>query len=411
MYRKALKNKDLLLYLSGAGISQLGNIIAGLAFLFLAYELTGSSIHTTGVVITQALPYLFFGLIGGVIADKVNKKQLLIWLDLLRVPIILSLVILYQMDSLMYWHLITISLTIQSCGCFFNPAYRAVLPFITKDEERTTANSMLDIVTRGVQVLSPMFSIGLISTGQVIHFFTVDAITYLISACLIYKLKWNDNYPANDNKNTFNLFEPILEFFIWIKDEFTIKTLFLATFTVVFFNTWVWQVGLLLSLVDFTRNGEEMYSLLLGWYGAGVIVINFIVPIIWKKMSLTTYFIGCLLWGTGILTIGFASHISLYFIGVFIVAIGLPITGLSRVFLIQTCVPKDKLGRGFSFNAVLLYVSNVLSLSFFGFLSTFIETSVIFLLCGSLMMGTTCIYLFICFRKTFGVKPYTRLNS
>ncbi|WP_259392009.1 MFS transporter [Paenibacillus thiaminolyticus] len=62
----------------GAGASNLGNVISGLAFLFLAYEMTESSIYTTGVAFSQVLPYLFFGLIGGVIADWVNKKRILL---------------------------------------------------------------------------------------------------------------------------------------------------------------------------------------------------------------------------------------------------------------------------------------------------------------------------------------------
>lgn len=188
MYSSVLKNRMILYYLAGAGISQLGNVITGLAFLFLSYERTQSSILTTVMAITQAAPYLLFGLAGGVIADSVNKKRLLLLIDIIRVPIILSLVFIYQMNLLGFWHLIVVSFLIQSLGCFYNPAYRAVLPLITSVEDRTVANSLFDIVTRGVQMLGPIFSIGLLHSGQIIHFFTIDALTYLISAFFILKL-------------------------------------------------------------------------------------------------------------------------------------------------------------------------------------------------------------------------------
>lgn len=106
MYSSVLKNRMILYYLAGAGISQLGNVITGLAFLFLSYERTQSSILTTVMAITQAAPYLLFGLAGGVIADSVNKKRLLLLIDIIRVPIILSLVFIYQMNLLGFWHLI-----------------------------------------------------------------------------------------------------------------------------------------------------------------------------------------------------------------------------------------------------------------------------------------------------------------
>lgn len=64
MYRSIMKNRNILLYLASAGISQLGNVLSGLAFLFLSYELTESGSLTTIVAIAQALPYLLFGLIG-----------------------------------------------------------------------------------------------------------------------------------------------------------------------------------------------------------------------------------------------------------------------------------------------------------------------------------------------------------
>ena len=88
LYRNALKSRSVLYYLAGAGISQLGNVLSGLAFLFLAYELTHSVVLTTIIAISQAVPYLLFGLIGGAIADRVNKKRLLLWIDVIRVSLI-----------------------------------------------------------------------------------------------------------------------------------------------------------------------------------------------------------------------------------------------------------------------------------------------------------------------------------
>jgi DHA3 family macrolide efflux protein-like MFS transporter len=412
MYLEVLKNRNILYYLIGAGVSNSGNVIAGLAFMFMAYELTESGLYTTVVVISQVAPYLLFGLIGGVIADWVNKKSLLIWIDLIRVPIILSLVIVHQLELLQYWHLIVISFMIQSLGCFFNPAHRAILPIITKQEERTTANSLLDTVTRGVQVLGPIVSVGLMKTIGVIQFFTFDAMTYLLSAFFINKIHFSEErQQSKEQRKISAIFRSIQEFVIWMRSNFTIRTLFILTFTMVFFNTWVWQVGLLLQLVETLPSGKEWYSILLGWYGAAVILINLTVPFLWKKFNLKIYLIGSIVWGAGVLLLGLASNVFIYFVGVFVVAIGIPISGLSRVYLIQQLVPSNKLGRGFSFNAVLLYLSNVVSLGFFGLISSFISTHLLFLFCGGMMILGAVIYFLTLLRKERGVAPYSRLNS
>ncbi|WYP27698.1 MFS transporter [Alkalihalobacillus sp. FSL W8-0930] len=396
MYRIALKNKSVLYYLAGAGISQLGNVLAGLAFLFLSYEITQSASLTTVIAMSQAVPYLLFGLIGGAIADRVNKKKLLLWIDLIRVPIILSLVVIYQLEILAFWHLLFVSFVIQSLGCFYNPAYRAVLPLVTPVNHRTTVNSLLDTVTRGVQVLAPVCSIGLVSSGNTIHLYSIDALTYGLSAFFILKIHWVEQFNeegAQEQKNQ-GIFQAIFGFFRWVKGDITIKTLFMATFLMVFFNTWVWQIGLLLLLLEnYPSQGQEFYSLLLGWYGAGVIVVNIVMPFLWKKLTFAIYLNGSIVWGIGIFVLGFATNLPLYFLGVLIAAVGLPITSLARVYLIQTLVPTHKLGRAFSFNAVILYGSNVISLMLFGALARFIEINSLFIFSGGMMVCCSVFYL------------------
>lgn len=415
MYLKVLKNnRNVLFYLLGAGTSSFGNVISGLAFLFIAYQMTESSLHTTGVAISQVVPYLLFGLIGGAIADWVDKKRILIIIDLIRVPLILSLVLFHQLELLNYWYLIVVSFLIQCLGCFFNPAHRAILPIITKEEERSSVNSLLDTVTRGITVLGPIVSIGLMNTVNVIHFFTFDALTYLISAILIYKIQFKEKSLVSEGSNQRKIryiFTSIKDFSIWVKKQTTIRTLFIVTVIIVFFNTWVWQVGLLLQLVETTPNGEELYSLLLGWYGAAVIAVNLLIPLIWKKLSVKIYLLGSLIWGIGILLLGFANTIPLYFLGILVAAIGLPISGLSRVYLLQKYLPTDKLGKGFSFNAFLLYVSNAVSLGVFGFISSFLSTRILFIICGIMMIICSVAYLLIISRKALGVIPYNRLNN
>ncbi|PYZ96443.1 MFS transporter [Alteribacter lacisalsi] len=393
MYSKVLKNRNVRFYLAGAGVSRLGDVVAGLAFLFLAYELTGSGLYTTGVAVSQALPYLFFGLIGGVIADRMDKKRLLIAMDVIRVPIVLSLVVIYQVDLLVYPYLIAASFALQTCGCFFNPAYRAVLPLITKEEERTTVNSLYDSVTRGVQVGGPIVSVGLLTLGETIHFFTFDAITYAVSAVLIYRMTWRETGTLGDEKKP-GVGRAILDFADWVKKQHQIRTLFLITFVMVFFNTWVWQVGLLLLMMETVGRAEEWYSLLMGWFGAGVIAVNLLIPFVWKRMSLALYLVGSAVWGAGIIVIGLAPALPVYFIGAGIVALGLPVAGLARVYLLQTLVPEDMLGRGFSFNAVLLYTSNVISLGVYGGLSLVVPANMLFLVNGMLMTAVAGGWLF-----------------
>jgi len=389
----------------------LGDVLSGLAFPFLALELTGSALLTTGMVIAETAPYLFFGLAGGVVADWVRKKPLLIWIDLLRVPVVCSVFLLHQAGLLTYGYLLVVGFLIQSMGCFFNPAHRAMLPMITTAEERTAANSLNDTVVRGMEVLSPALTFFLLKSAGLASFFAVDAASYLCSACLLAMVKLRETVPVQPEKRRIrDVYAAIREFARWVKDESVIRRLFLVTFVTVFFNTWVWNVGLLLQVKETIADGEAWYSTLKGAFGGVVIAVNLAIPFIWKRLTLQTYLIGSAIWGAGVLALGVAERFPLYFVGIAIAGIGMPLAGLSRVFLLQQLTPSDKWGRGFSFNAMLLYAANVLSLGLFGVLASLIPLRLMFLICGGMMILAAASYLYL-LRKTAGETPYSRLNN
>lgn len=385
MYRKLIHNRNFVFYFLGGGISRLGDIVTGMAFLFLSYDLTGSNLQTTGMVMAETIPYLLFGLIGGVIADWIYKKKILIIIDLLRAPLVFSIVIMSYKDWLSYPYLLFVGFMIQLFGCFFNPAHRAVLPMITSLVERTTANSVQDTIERGITVLSPAVSVLFLNTIGVINFFTFDAVTYILSALFLTGLHFKETV-SSEKRGIKEVFLAIKDFSLWVKGKVTLRKLFILTFVYVFFNTWVWQVGLLLRLEQTTEHAKIIYSTVEGWFGLIVIVMNIVIPFIWRKLTMTTYIIGASVWGVGIFCLGFAGNLSFFYAAIFVVGLGLPLSGLSRVFLLQSLVPEEKLGRGFSLNAVLLYFSNTMSLAFFGWLSTFVKVTYIFVSAGSIMV-------------------------
>ncbi|WP_238389594.1 MFS transporter [Virgibacillus sp. MSP4-1] len=370
-----------------------------MAYLFLAYDLTESKMLTTIMAIAETLPYLLFGLIGGVMADWLPRKRLLIFLDMIRIPLIFSVVCLYSFELLSYSYLFVISFLMQSIGCFFNPTHRTVLPAITIEEERTKVNSINDTLTRGVTVLSPFLSVWLLNSYGVIHFFTFDALTYAVSAYCISKVNIKEKRQVV-NKSVQKVLRSIVEFASWAKSHTTVRKLFLFTFLTVFFNTWCWEVGLLLALSEMSSQSEELYSIIQGVFGGVVIGTNIILPIFLKKMTIQIHLVGAIIWGVGIACYGIFYGINSFFISSAIVAIGLPIAGLSRIYLIQSLVPESKMGRAFSTNAVLLYFSNTISLAIYGILVSIISIQQLMLYSGILIIITSVTGLLFSMNRT-----------
>ncbi|XXM70806.1 MFS transporter [Lysinibacillus sphaericus] len=398
MYMRILKNRTILFYLIGGGVSRLGDILSGMAFLFIVYDLTDSEVMTTGMVIAGTLPYLLFGLAGGVIGDWLPKKRLLIWIDTIRIPFLGLVIGLFYLELLSYLLLLAVSFSIQLLGCFFNPAHRAVLPLITTEEERTTVNSMNDSLTRGITVLTPVLPVLILRTVGPIHFFTVDIFSYAISILCISRLKFKE-VQYEGKRTVKDIFKAIMHFVKWTKGDKTIRRLFLLTFYMVFFNTWVWQVGILLAFEEISAKGEELFSVFQGVFGFIIICANLIIPFLFKKMNLKTYLLGSSVWAAGIMVIGIFYGILPLFLGAAIVGLGLPLAGLARVYLLQTLIPQDMLGRGFSFNAFLLYLANAIALAVYGVLVSYLSIETLFIVSGICMLIPALVFIMLLLSK------------
>ncbi|BCL77997.1 MFS transporter [Ktedonobacteria bacterium brp13] len=382
-----------MLFYIGAACSNLGDVIAGIGFLLVVYQTTKSSEQTTGVAIAETLPYILFGLIGGAVSDFLSRRKLMLTLDFLRGLLQIATFVLFNLGHLPYVLILAIVFCIQSAGCFFNPTQNTLLPQLVQADQLTTANALVNISTSSMSILAPLVTAVLLLYGGIGTFFAFDAASYFVSTLCLWSLRSYLQEEYDDQEDTFvqskkastvllrkqirAIPQRIWKFACFTTSHSQLLTLFITTFLVVLFNTWAWQVGLLLKAETIIPNGKQLYTSLLAVYAVISILTNVIIPQYWKRLSLTHYLLGSVTWGFGIFALGFVYSLPLLFMCVAIVGIGLPFGSQSRVFLLQTEVPKEMRGQGFSFAAVLLYFSNLLSLSLFGWLSTRVSLSLL----------------------------------
>ncbi|QXE01801.1 MFS transporter [Terribacillus sp. DMT04] len=404
MYRDIWKNRHMIYYFSGGAVSQIGNVLSGLGFLFLAYRLTESSVQTTFIAIAETVPYLLFGLIGGAAADVMNRKKMMIMMDLSRFGIISITVFLYFQGWLNYYHLLIGSFLLQCCGCFFNPAHRAVLPELVKETQLPAANSAWDTVQRSASLAGPILAAWMLAKGDIVYLFIADAVSFASSAVCISRLPSMPRLANKESLSLSSLYKSMWVFVQYGKTNSVLVQLFSITFFVVFFNTWVWQVGMLLAFEEITANGERWFNSLQIFYGIAATIISVLLPYLLKQLDMKKYLIGSIIWGLGISLIGFVYELPFFFIGALLIGVGLPISSLTRVYLIQTSVPKAMLGRAFSTNAVLLYAANTLSLSIYASLLPMLSIRTFMLISGLAILLVPCLYVFNCLtRKAPGV--------
>jgi MFS transporter, DHA3 family, macrolide efflux protein len=166
-------------------VSTIGDSLVDIAAAILVYRLTGSALAVGLVLMATAAPALLIGLFAGVVADRYDRKRIMVICDLLRGGIILFIPLLISFG--IGWLYLAVAL-VSAVGTFFSPAHAAVVPEIASDEELAAANSMLSISGFGSTALG-FAAGGVLATAASMDFaFYVNAATFFFSAFMISRI-------------------------------------------------------------------------------------------------------------------------------------------------------------------------------------------------------------------------------
>ncbi len=155
------------------------------AFPLLAALLTRDPILIAGVTISTRLPWLIFSLPAGAIADRTDRRKLMISANLLRSAIVAVLGISIIFDFVSIWGLYLSAFLLGACETAHVNAAQAIIPAIVKPEHLLTANarfSTAQIVA--TQFVGPSLGVTMFNVARSLPFLA-DAITFLGSAGLI----------------------------------------------------------------------------------------------------------------------------------------------------------------------------------------------------------------------------------
>src|SRR5277367_2138667 len=131
---RSLRNPNFRLFWSGNFLSNIGTWMQNVAQGWLVLTLTGSAFWLGVVGFAGAIPFLFFTLFGGVIADRVNKRRLLL------VTQTVMMVLAFVLAGLAYWKVITVWEVVVlaflngTAMAMNNPSYQAMVPKLVKHE-------------------------------------------------------------------------------------------------------------------------------------------------------------------------------------------------------------------------------------------------------------------------------------
>ena len=133
------RNSRFARFFIGASLSIVGDWFNTVAITVLAYRITGRVSLVAGMIAASVLPRVLLGPLGGVLADRFERRRLLIALDGVRA--VVALLPLFARDSGSLWVIFVAVVLLQAGSCLYNPAQSAYVPHVVPDDLLESANA------------------------------------------------------------------------------------------------------------------------------------------------------------------------------------------------------------------------------------------------------------------------------
>lgn len=357
-FLKALRLPQIALLWVGQVLSSIGDYFYTIAVMWIAVKTSGSA---AGLIAgAGGMTTIVCGLFGGVYADRWNRRITMIVVDLLRAAIVLALPILALSGRLQFWHLVTVEVLISILGALFDPALQASLPALTGDTRTLQAtNGLMDITRRLARMLGPSMAGLLVTFLPLAHFFTLDAVSFVVSALAVLAIGRHFSWkPGGENnaKQQHGIKALLWEIAGGLRLVRGHRVLYWSMCAIILSNL-VWGVafvvGVPLLVVRNLGNGIGVYGLIVGAYGVGNVLGNLVIGNLNIKRKAFSIFLGKGILGLGFLLLGLSTSVPMALLASALAAVGGPMGDIMIRMMLQTDLPADQIGKASSLSMVL----------------------------------------------------------
>ncbi len=187
----------------GACTSTIGTWMQSTAQAWLVYDLSKDSFYLGLDTFLAQVPIILFSLVGGVIADRMNRRNLLLASQYVQMTTALILTLLVLFKVVHVWHILCLSFIVGIAQSFGGPAYQALLPTLVGKEDIPNAIAMNSIQFNLARVIGPTLGGIALTTVGPAWCFGLNSLSFIAVIISLYMI--NVKYiPAKSS-------EPILD--------------------------------------------------------------------------------------------------------------------------------------------------------------------------------------------------------
>ncbi|WP_242144051.1 MULTISPECIES: MFS transporter [unclassified Bacillus cereus group] len=308
------------------------------------------------VFVALSVPRLIFMIVGGAVADKFPKKNIMFYSNIVRAIIVATILTWFVIGDVTLYTFAFFALFFGLADAFFWSADGSILPELVEKQRLTQANSLTQMTNQASVILGPVLGGILIKFSNYETIFTITILLLIIAAILVQKIQSTVQEESDSNKG---MFTSIKEGILYVR-----KSPFLSTFLIcsAFLNLFLigpMQVGFPLFIKNVLHGDSLQFSYLEASVGGGMAIGAIIVGLknISRRRGLFCI-IMMLLSGVFFLSINFSTTLWQALLAGAFYGITIAMAIVPLMAMIQSTVKEEMMGR----------VMSLLMLSSMGFI-------------------------------------------
>lgn len=360
----------------GQTISLFGSSLSTFGLSVWVYQQTGSPSQFGFIIALALIPFILLSPLGGIVADRYDRRMVMFFGDLVTGLSVLCLTILFFSDTIEVWHIFLIVFFGSMGAAFQIPSYLAIVPQMVNKDNYVRANGLVSVSEGISQLIAPAVAgiiLSLLGLGIIL---IVDTFTMLVALCSLWVSR---HIPLINEDNLKNIvgseisisINSFFEALVYLRNK-PIILLLIALFSI---NNFVFGlVETLLAPYMLGLTSPQLYGLVLSVGSTGLLVGSIIITAwnrIKNKILVILFFNGVL--GISLTLLGFSSSLIMISMILFVAFFCIPFIDTPAKSLIHDKVPNKMQGRIFSIRNQIEYsgiplgaaISGVLAEGFF----------------------------------------------
>jgi len=264
----SLRVRNYRLYFFGQVVSFTGTWVQSVAQMWLVLEMTGSGVALGIVTALQFLPMLLFGIWGGVIADRFDKRKVLMWTQSAGAALALFLAVLSLTDVLTLWMIYSFALALGFVTVVDNPTRQSFAVEMVGPQDLSNVVGLNSTIFTSARMLGPALAAVLIAAFGVTVCFFINAASYVAVIGSLYAMRPEELYRSDPVPRSKGQLRAGFRY-VWARPELRSAILLVSVI-----GTFAFNFRILLPLMARTTFGGDAgtYGALAAMMGAGTVM-------------------------------------------------------------------------------------------------------------------------------------------